>query len=87
MAFLQRCLDDPTAADCGRCDTCTAPWYAADVADTALDAARAQLARVGVPIEPRGPMAQRGWTDWASRSRAGSPPGEGDGSPAGRSRG
>jgi ATP-dependent DNA helicase RecQ len=53
MAFLQRCLDDPTAADCGRCDTCTAPWYAADVADTALGAARAQLARVGVPIEPR----------------------------------
>ena len=53
MAFLQRCLDDPTAADCGRCDTCTAPWYAADVADTALDAARAQLTRVGVPIEPR----------------------------------
>ena len=53
MAFLQRCLDDPTAADCGRCDTCTTPWYAANVADGALGAARAQLARVGVPIEPR----------------------------------
>ncbi len=53
MAFLQRCLDDPTAADCGRCDTCTTPWYAANVADGALGAARAQLARVGVPLEPR----------------------------------
>jgi len=53
MAFLQRCLDDPTATDCGRCDTCTTPWYAADVTDTALGAARRQLARVGVPLEPR----------------------------------
>ena len=53
MAFLQRCLDDPTAVDCGRCDTCTSPWYAADVTDVALGTARAQLARVGVPIEPR----------------------------------
>ncbi len=53
MAFLQRCLDDPTDADCGRCDTCTTPWYAADVTEAALGAARAQLARVGLPIEPR----------------------------------
>ena len=53
MAFLQRCLDDATASSCGRCDTCTTPWYAADVAAAALGTARARLARVGVPIEPR----------------------------------
>ncbi|MFZ1288303.1 MAG: RecQ family ATP-dependent DNA helicase [Candidatus Phosphoribacter sp.] len=53
MEFLQRSLDDPSAAPCGRCDTCTTPWYAADVAATALVAARAQLGRVGVQIEPR----------------------------------
>ncbi|MGX5695678.1 DEAD/DEAH box helicase [Agromyces soli] len=53
MAFLQRSLDDETAAPCGRCDTCAGPWYPAGVGDEASVAARGALDRVGVPIEPR----------------------------------
>ncbi len=53
MAFLQRSLDDPSAAPCGRCDTCTTPWYAASVPDAARLTAGAALTRVGVPLEPR----------------------------------
>ncbi|WP_370894109.1 ATP-dependent DNA helicase RecQ [Janibacter sp. GXQ6167] len=53
MAFLQEALDDPTAADCGRCDRCAGPWIGAEVDAGRVDAARAQLARVGVEIEPR----------------------------------
>ena len=34
MAFLQECLDDDTAAPCGRCDGCAGPWYPTDVPDT-----------------------------------------------------
>ena len=53
MAFLQRCLDDATAAPCGRCDSCAGPWYAVDVPDAAVGVASAALARVGVKVEPR----------------------------------
>lgn len=53
MAFLQRSLDDDTAAPCGRCDTCAGPWYPSGVGDEASAAARGALDRVGVPIEPR----------------------------------
>ena len=28
MEFLQRALDDDTAAPCGRCDRCAGPWFA-----------------------------------------------------------
>ena len=27
MEFLQRALDDDTAAPCGRCDNCAGPWF------------------------------------------------------------
>jgi len=54
MAFLQRSLDDDTAAPCGRCDTCAGPWYPTALAGDAADAARSALDRVGVPVEPRG---------------------------------
>ncbi|MGH8828271.1 MAG: RecQ family ATP-dependent DNA helicase, partial [Jiangellaceae bacterium] len=27
MSFLQHALDDPSAAECGRCDVCAGPWY------------------------------------------------------------
>uniref|UniRef100_UPI0025E87D79 helicase-related protein n=1 Tax=uncultured Aeromicrobium sp. TaxID=337820 RepID=UPI0025E87D79 len=54
MELLQRELDDPTAAPCGRCDVCAGPWYPSDVPAAAAERASGQLQRVGVPIEPRG---------------------------------
>ena len=53
MQALQRDLDDETAAPCGRCDNCAAPWYPADVAQTAAHLASSALDRVGIPLEPR----------------------------------
>ncbi|MGC3993149.1 MAG: RecQ family ATP-dependent DNA helicase [Propionicimonas sp.] len=53
MAFLQRTLDDPDPRDCGRCDRCAGPWYAASVGDAEVGAARADLDRVGVEVAPR----------------------------------
>ena len=53
MEFLQRALDDDTAAPCGRCDGCAAPWFPTDVPDTAVTTARGRLERAGVPLEPR----------------------------------
>ena len=53
MAFLQRSLDDPTAADCGRCDNCAGRWYPTDVPADATASAGSALDRVGVLIEPR----------------------------------
>ena len=53
MEFLQRTLDDDTAAPCGRCDTCAGVWYPTGVAEAAAAAADTSLERVGVPIEPR----------------------------------
>jgi ATP-dependent DNA helicase RecQ len=53
MAFLQECLDDVTAAPCGRCDGCAGPWYSTEVPDRVVGAARERLARAGVDVEPR----------------------------------
>ena len=53
MQALQRDLDDETAAPCGRCDNCAAPWYPADVASSAAQVASTALDRVGIEIEPR----------------------------------
>ncbi len=53
MQFLQRTLDDPTAAVCGRCDTCAGTWFPTDVPQEAVDGARRQLGGTGVVIEPR----------------------------------
>ncbi|QEO14481.1 RecQ family ATP-dependent DNA helicase [Agromyces intestinalis] len=53
MEFLQRSLDDETAAPCGRCDNCAGTWYPTGIADDATRAAASALDRVGVPIEPR----------------------------------
>src|SRR5664279_659876 len=58
MRFLQESLDDPTAADCGRCDSCLAAagegsWFEAYVDDESVRLAEQQLAQVGVPIEQR----------------------------------
>ncbi|RKQ94665.1 ATP-dependent DNA helicase RecQ [Mycolicibacterium mucogenicum 261Sha1.1M5] len=54
MAELQRELDDPTAADCGRCDVCAGPWYPTGVTGDAAARATTRLQQAGVPIEPRG---------------------------------
>ncbi|WP_019179734.1 RecQ family ATP-dependent DNA helicase [Microbacterium yannicii] len=62
MEFLQRSLDDETAAPCGRCDNCAGAWYPTGVAAEATDAATAALDRVGVAIEPR-----RQWPTGADR--------------------
>lgn len=54
MEFLQRALDDDTAAPCGRCDRCAGPWVDTAVPPAALLTAHNRLQRVGVEIEPRG---------------------------------
>jgi ATP-dependent DNA helicase RecQ len=53
MEFLRRCLDDPGAARCGRCDRCAAPLFDAEVSTEALAAAHAFLGRPGVGIAPK----------------------------------
>ncbi|MFF9869073.1 RecQ family ATP-dependent DNA helicase [Streptomyces sp. NPDC013953] len=53
MEFLRRQLDDEEAAPCGRCDNCAGPRYDAKVSAAALDAARGELGRPGVEVEPR----------------------------------
>ena len=53
MEFLRRCLDDPEATPCGRCDTCTEPLFDAEVTPASLAAAHAFLGRPGVEIAPK----------------------------------
>ncbi|HEX5968630.1 MAG TPA: RecQ family ATP-dependent DNA helicase [Intrasporangium sp.] len=53
MAFLQRCLDDETARDCGRCDGCAGAWFATAIPEAAINTARSRLEQPGVVLEPR----------------------------------
>ena len=53
MRFLREQLDDPAAADCGRCDNCGGLELAAAISDNALATADDRLARPGVTVEPR----------------------------------
>ncbi|WP_329455252.1 RecQ family ATP-dependent DNA helicase [Streptomyces sp. NBC_01497] len=53
MEFLRRQLDDEEAARCGRCDNCAGARFDDKVAPAALDAARGELGRPGVEVEPR----------------------------------
>ncbi|MEU5652123.1 RecQ family ATP-dependent DNA helicase [Streptomyces pseudogriseolus] len=53
MEFLQRQLDDEGAKPCGRCDNCAGARYTAEASAVALNAARADLGRAGVEVEPR----------------------------------
>ncbi|MFC9915114.1 RecQ family ATP-dependent DNA helicase [Streptomyces sp. NPDC127197] len=53
MEFLQRQLDDEGAKPCGRCDNCAGARFAVDTSTGALDAARVDLGRAGVEVEPR----------------------------------
>lgn len=62
MEFLQRSLDDDTAAPCGRCDNCAGVWFPSEIGQSATAQAAQSLDRVGVPIEPR-----RAWPTGADR--------------------
>ena len=53
MEFLRSQLDDPDAAECGRCDNCGGLSLSLDVSAAAVDEAGARLARPGVVVEPR----------------------------------
>ncbi|MFF8957296.1 RecQ family ATP-dependent DNA helicase [Streptomyces sp. NPDC014894] len=53
MEFLRRQLDDEEAAPCGRCDNCAGSRFSDKVSGSALDAARGELSRPGVEVEPR----------------------------------
>ncbi|MEU9861873.1 RecQ family ATP-dependent DNA helicase [Streptomyces sp. NPDC047971] len=53
MEFLRRQLDDEAAAPCGRCDNCSGSRFDPKVTDAALDAAKGELGRPGVDVEPR----------------------------------
>ncbi|MBO4258929.1 RecQ family ATP-dependent DNA helicase [Streptomyces griseorubiginosus] len=53
MEFLQRQLDDEGAKPCGRCDNCAGARFTAGTSTAALDAARDDLDRAGVEVEPR----------------------------------
>lgn len=62
MEFLQRSLDDDTAAPCGRCDICAGVWFPREIAASASSEAAESLDRVGVAVEPR-----RAWPTGADR--------------------
>ncbi|MEU0370329.1 RecQ family ATP-dependent DNA helicase [Streptomyces sp. NPDC006283] len=53
MEFLRRQLDDEEAARCGRCDNCAGARFSDKVSAAALDAARGELGRPGVDVDPR----------------------------------
>ncbi|MEU9121668.1 RecQ family ATP-dependent DNA helicase [Streptomyces sp. NPDC048506] len=53
MEFLRRQLDDEAARPCGRCDNCAGARFAAEVSAASLEAARGELGRPGVEVEPR----------------------------------
>ncbi|MFJ9409384.1 RecQ family ATP-dependent DNA helicase [Streptomyces sp. NPDC101393] len=53
MEFLRRQLDDEAAVACGRCDNCAGARFSPEVSSASLDAARGDLGRPGVEVEPR----------------------------------
>jgi len=53
MRFLREQLDDPEAANCGRCDNCGGLAIAAEVSAASVEEAEARLSRPGVVVEPR----------------------------------
>ncbi len=53
MRFLREQLDDPDAADCGRCDNCGGVRLSAEVSGVALQEADDRLRRPGVTIASR----------------------------------
>ena len=75
MEFLQRALDDPTAARCGRCDRCAGAWYPDSIEADAVATASGSLDRAGVVIEPRAQWPG-GMDRLGVRLRGNIPPGE-----------
>lgn len=53
MEYLRRCLDDPEAQPCGRCDNCATPLFDAEVSAGALAAADAFLGHPGLVVAPK----------------------------------
>ncbi|MEN3357419.1 MAG: ATP-dependent helicase RecQ [Mycobacteriales bacterium] len=53
MRYLRTALDDPEAAECGRCDRCGGLALPSSASDTAVAAATQRLGRPGVPVDPR----------------------------------
>src|SRR5688500_2398917 len=53
MWFLRDQLDDPEAAECGRCDNCGGLTLSGEVSTAAVEEASARLSRPGVVLEPR----------------------------------
>ncbi len=53
MRFLREQLDDPEAADCGRCDNCGGITLPGGVSESALAEADERLRRPGVTLAPR----------------------------------
>ena len=53
MWFLRHQLDDPEAAECGRCDNCGGLALSGEVSAAAVEEASARLSRPGVVVEPR----------------------------------
>ncbi|WP_051167302.1 RecQ family ATP-dependent DNA helicase [Actinoplanes sp. N902-109] len=53
MEFLRRCLDDPGAQPCGRCDNCAGPLFDNAVSPASLTAANAFLGHAGIDLAPK----------------------------------
>ena len=53
LRYLREQLDDPEAADCGRCDNCGGMSLPVGTSDQAVTAARTALDRPGVPFDAR----------------------------------
>jgi ATP-dependent DNA helicase RecQ len=53
MRFLREALDDPGAADCGRCDNCGGVTIPTSVSEAAVTNAGDRLSRPGVALQPR----------------------------------
>jgi ATP-dependent DNA helicase RecQ len=53
MRYLREQLDDPGAAECGRCDNCGGLALAASTSGSSVASAGAVLERPGVPFDPR----------------------------------
>jgi ATP-dependent DNA helicase RecQ len=53
MRYLREQLDDPEAADCGRCDNCGGLTLSTSVSEAAVAEAGQRLSRPGVVLEPR----------------------------------
>ena len=53
LEYLRRELDDPAAAPCGRCDSCTGRRWTPDVSGAGAATARERLLRPGVDVAPR----------------------------------